>query len=111
MPKKKPYVAKVSLTMRFPEARYWAGKTPLEVQARGAGPTLSAAISKALDLAFDDPSVKRKTPAYILVSVTVLSRWVYDDVDRPTLPLGTLRLGMPETDPSVLNGQTSMRKD
>ena len=50
----------------------------LRVRTKGNGS--SAPISKAIRLAFKHPSVKRKSPAYIEMSVTVRSRWVLEDV-------------------------------
>jgi hypothetical protein len=52
--------------------------TMLRVRTKGNGS--SAPISKAIRLAFKHPSVKRKSSAYIEMSVTVRSRWVLEDV-------------------------------
>jgi hypothetical protein len=78
--KKQPYVAKVALKMSFPEKRYFENGVRLEVQARGNGSSVPIAISRAVHLAFKHPAVKHKSPTYIDMSVTVLSRWVLDDV-------------------------------
>ena len=83
--KKQPYVAKVALEMTFPEERYISKGVPLEVRAKGNGSSVPIAISRAVRLAFKHPSVKRKSPAYIKMSVTVLSRWLLDDVMPPRL--------------------------
>jgi hypothetical protein len=85
MAKKQPYVAKVALDMSFPEERYVTNGARLEVRTKGNGSSVPIAISRAVRLAFKHPSVKRKSPTYINMSVTVLSRWVLDDVEIPTL--------------------------
>ena len=38
------------------------------------------AISEAVGLAFKHPSVKRKSPTYVNMSITVLSKWLLDEV-------------------------------
>ena len=83
--KKQPYVAKVALEMRFPEARYFTKDVPLQVRTKGNGSSVPIAISRAVRLAFKHPLVKRKSPTYITMSVTVLSRWLLDDVMPPRL--------------------------
>ena len=85
MTKKQPYVAKVALDMGFPEERYLTNGAPLEIRAKGNGSSVPIATSRAARQAFKHPSVKRKSPAYINTSVTVLSRWVLDDVEIATL--------------------------
>jgi hypothetical protein len=46
--KKRPYVAKVSLEMTFPEERYFTKGAPLEVRAKGEGSSVPIAISRAV---------------------------------------------------------------
>jgi hypothetical protein len=87
MPKKKPYVAKVALEMKLAERRYFTNGVPLRVRTRGNGSSVPIAISRAVRLAFKDPLLKRKSPAYIDISVTVLSRWVLDDSQGRAIPL------------------------
>jgi hypothetical protein len=48
----------------------------MEVQAKGAGSSVAGAISNAVCKAFENPALKRLSPAYINMEVTVLSRWV-----------------------------------
>jgi hypothetical protein len=81
--KKQPYLAKVALTMSFPEERYFKDGVGLKVLAKGNGSSVPVAISRAVRLAFKHPSVKRKSPAYINFTVTVRSRWILDE-DMPT---------------------------
>lgn len=76
---KRPYVAKVALEMSFPEEKYIIEGVPLEVRTKGNGSSVPIAISRAVRLAFKHPSVKRKSPTYIKMSVTVLSRWILDE--------------------------------
>lgn len=77
---KKPYVAKVALEMSFPEERYVKDGVGLKVLTKAEGSSVPIAIAKAITLAFEDPSVMRKEPAYITMSVTVVSRWAMADV-------------------------------
>lgn len=78
--KRPPYVAKVALTMSFPEVRYDRNGVTLEIHTKGNGSSVPIAISRAVRLGFKHPNIKRKSPTYINMSVTVLSRWVLDDV-------------------------------
>ena len=57
----------------------------LRVRTKGNGSSVPIAISRAIRLAFKHPSVKRKSPTYIEVSVTVLARLVRDDATSATL--------------------------
>lgn len=84
--KKKANVDMVSLKMSFPEERYFKDGVGLEVQAKGAGSSVAIAISNAVSKAFEDPVLKRKSPAYINVEVTVLSRWLLGDEAYAKLP-------------------------
>jgi hypothetical protein len=58
---------------------------PLQVRIKGNGSSVPINISRAVRLAFKHPLVKRKSPSYIMMSVTVLSRWVLDDEIVPRL--------------------------
>jgi len=78
--KKPPYVAKVALTMSFPEARCDRNGVTLEIHTKGNGSSVPIAISRAVRLGFKHPNIKSKSPTYINMSVTVLSRWLLDDV-------------------------------
>jgi len=51
-----------------------------EIKAKGNGSSVPIAISRAMRLAFKHPAAKGKSPTYIHMSVTVLSRSVLDDV-------------------------------
>ena len=82
----KPYVAKVALEMSFPEERYVKDGVGLKVLTKAQGSSVPIAIAKAIALAFEDPSVKQKEPAYINMSVTVVSRWAMADVIYAKLP-------------------------
>jgi hypothetical protein len=81
--KKPPYVATVALTMTFPEARYVRDGEPLEIEVKGSGSSVPIAISRAVRLAFKNPGIERKSPTYLNMSVTVLSRWLLHDVASP----------------------------
>lgn len=78
--KKLPYVAKVALKMTWPEERYFRDGALLEISAKGNGSSVPIAISRAVRLAFKHPAAKHKSPTYINMSVTVLSRWLLHDV-------------------------------
>lgn len=81
MPAKKPksYVAKVAIEVTFPEERYNQNGIKLRLHGRGRGSSVPIAIGQALDRAFEDPSIKRKEPTYIRITVKVLSRGVLDE--------------------------------
>ena len=70
--------------MSWPEDRYFKNDVPLEIKTRGNGSSVPIAISRAMRLAFKHPAAKGKSPTYINMSVTVLSRWVLDDVVSST---------------------------
>ena len=57
----------------------------LSVRTKGNGSSVPIAISRAIRLAFKHPSVKRKSPTYIEMSVTLLARLVLDDATSATL--------------------------
>jgi hypothetical protein len=65
----------------MPAFTYFTKGVPLEVRAKGNDSSEPIAISRAMRLAFRQPSVKGKTPAYIKMLVEV-SRWVLDE-DMP----------------------------
>lgn len=77
--KPKPYVAKVALEITSPEDRYNRNGIQLRLHARGKGTSVPIAIGRAIELAFEDPSIKGKEPTYIRITVKVLSRWVLDE--------------------------------
>jgi hypothetical protein len=79
--KKPPYVAKVALTMTWPEERYCKnGGELFQILVKGSGSSVPIAISRAVRLAFKHPAAKHKSPTYIDMSVTVVSRWLLEDV-------------------------------
>ncbi len=78
--KKPPYVAKVALKMSFPEERYSKNGEILEIHTKGNGSSVPIAITRAVRSGFKHPAIKRKSPTYINMSVTVISRWLLDDV-------------------------------
>jgi hypothetical protein len=52
----------------------------LEIHTKGNGSSVPIAIIRAVRSGFKHPAIKRKSPTYINMSVTVLSRWLLDDV-------------------------------
>jgi hypothetical protein len=62
--------------MRFPEERY----SGLTAHTKAPGSSVPIAISEAVGPAFKHPSVKRKSPTYVNMSITVLSKWLLDKV-------------------------------
>jgi|ERR1700733_5265552 len=81
MPKKKPYIAKVALEMKLTEQRYSTKGAPSQIRVRGEGSSVPIAISRAVRLAFKDPSLKGKSPTYIDMSLVVVSRWNFDHLN------------------------------
>jgi hypothetical protein len=65
-----------------PEERCFTNGVPLEVRAKENGSSVPIATPRAIRLAFQHPLVKRKSPTYIKMSITVIKVGVRAAADR-----------------------------